>query len=198
MRFDRRYRNPNFLQKIVEHFKIEEYGTKFPADVFDPNALHAEDYYDALGALRALSHLVQALQPRKSPVTSAPASFVVYLGYGAGSWAVFLLLPPEALRARNKHLAEPMRRSSVGGTRESASNESLQTKLRSYGSLQLADMRFCRCAASAQRKATDQRDAKRTAVEFTSAGAQPATVAAAAVASAGLVRTPPPLQPSGY
>jgi hypothetical protein len=49
-----RYRNPDFLQKVVESVKIYEYGTRFAPEVFDPRNLHPEDFYDALCA-RALA-----------------------------------------------------------------------------------------------------------------------------------------------
>ena len=42
----RGYRNPDFLQKMVEHFGIKECGTCFAKELFDPDALPKEDYYD--------------------------------------------------------------------------------------------------------------------------------------------------------
>jgi hypothetical protein len=49
LRKSKGYRNPDFLQKIVEHFGIVEHGSGYPAAVFDPAGLNAEDFYDALG-----------------------------------------------------------------------------------------------------------------------------------------------------
>jgi len=44
------YRNPDFLQRAVDHFGVSEYATALPPAVFDPSALASEDFYDALGA----------------------------------------------------------------------------------------------------------------------------------------------------
>lgn len=48
LRSSRPYRNPDFLSHTVKHFELDPHGTCYPADVFDPNALHQEDYYDKL------------------------------------------------------------------------------------------------------------------------------------------------------
>ena len=50
LRKSKGYRNPDFLQKIVEFFGIREHGSCYPRELFDPDALLAEDYYDALTA----------------------------------------------------------------------------------------------------------------------------------------------------
>jgi HCNGP-like protein len=42
LRQSRAYRNPSFLQKMVEHSDIKEFGSNFPAEVFDPDNLHEE------------------------------------------------------------------------------------------------------------------------------------------------------------
>ena len=42
----RGYKNPDFLQHCVKHDNIDQYGSCFPKDVFDPAGLPAEDYYD--------------------------------------------------------------------------------------------------------------------------------------------------------
>ena len=44
LRSSRPYRNPDFLSHTVKHFELDPHGTCYPADVFDPNALHQEDY----------------------------------------------------------------------------------------------------------------------------------------------------------
>ncbi len=41
----RAYKNPDFLQKMVEHFGIEDIGSCYPKEVFDPTHLPKEDYY---------------------------------------------------------------------------------------------------------------------------------------------------------
>ena len=48
LRSSRPYRNPDFLSHTVKHFELDPHGTCYPKDVFDPNALHKEDYYDKL------------------------------------------------------------------------------------------------------------------------------------------------------
>ena len=47
----RRYKNPDFLQKMVDHFGIDHVGSCFPKEVFDPKKLPEEDYYDRYTAL---------------------------------------------------------------------------------------------------------------------------------------------------
>ena len=48
LRSSRGYRNPDFLSHTVKHFELDPHGTCYPADIFDPNALHKEDFYDRL------------------------------------------------------------------------------------------------------------------------------------------------------
>ena len=50
LRKSKGYRNPDFLQKIVDFFGIHEHGSCYPREVYDPDALLGEDYYDALTA----------------------------------------------------------------------------------------------------------------------------------------------------
>lgn len=50
LRSSRPYRNPDFLSHTVKHFELDPHGTCYPSDVFDPNALQKEDYYDRLMA----------------------------------------------------------------------------------------------------------------------------------------------------
>ena len=42
LRHARGYRNPDFLQKMVDDLEIHNAGSNFPKDVFDPDALHKE------------------------------------------------------------------------------------------------------------------------------------------------------------
>ncbi|KAI7842049.1 hypothetical protein COHA_004248 [Chlorella ohadii] len=48
IRKSRGYRNPEFFAKMVEHLEIDQYGTSFAPEVFDPKSLPPEDYLDAL------------------------------------------------------------------------------------------------------------------------------------------------------
>jgi hypothetical protein len=43
IRKDRRWQNPKFLQKSVEYFDLEQYGTCLSPDVWDPSAVSDED-----------------------------------------------------------------------------------------------------------------------------------------------------------
>ena len=45
LKAERGYRNPSFLQKMVDHHEIDQYGSGFPKDIFDPNSLNQEVNY---------------------------------------------------------------------------------------------------------------------------------------------------------
>ena len=61
LRKSKGYRNPDFLQKIVEFFGIREHGSCYPPELFDPDGLPKEDYYDAITATqRALTESREA------------------------------------------------------------------------------------------------------------------------------------------
>lgn len=42
------FRNPAFLEKMVEHFALDSFGTLLPAHVWDPHNLPREDFVDAI------------------------------------------------------------------------------------------------------------------------------------------------------
>ena len=42
LKAERGYRNPSFLQKMVDHHEIDQYGSGFPQEIFDPNSLQQE------------------------------------------------------------------------------------------------------------------------------------------------------------
>ena len=48
LRRSRGFRNPDFLAGATTHFGVDERGTMFAPDVFDPSALRGEDFYDHL------------------------------------------------------------------------------------------------------------------------------------------------------
>jgi HCNGP-like protein len=48
LRSDRRYKNPDFLQKMVDHFEIAEWGSNFDKEKWDPHGLPKEDFFDEL------------------------------------------------------------------------------------------------------------------------------------------------------
>jgi hypothetical protein len=43
------YRNPDFLQHAVRYQEIDQIGTCFSKDVFDPYGYDKADYYDEIG-----------------------------------------------------------------------------------------------------------------------------------------------------
>lgn len=45
---DKRYRNPRFMEKIVDEMGIYKYGTCFCPEVFDPRSFPPEDYLPAI------------------------------------------------------------------------------------------------------------------------------------------------------
>lgn len=50
LRASRQYRNPDFLTKMVQAVDVREAASNFPPELFDPDALHKEDFYEALKA----------------------------------------------------------------------------------------------------------------------------------------------------
>ena len=42
----RDYTNPVFLEKMITHFDIDQYGTCFDPSIFSPKSLRREDFYD--------------------------------------------------------------------------------------------------------------------------------------------------------
>ncbi len=51
----RAYRNPDFLQKMVDFFGIDHTGTCYSPDVWDPKRLPPEDFYDRCGCSKLLA-----------------------------------------------------------------------------------------------------------------------------------------------
>ncbi|KAG2444532.1 hypothetical protein HXX76_001278 [Chlamydomonas incerta] len=76
------FRNPDFLQKLVEHFNIKELGSAFPPDVFQPDELPAEDTIEAL--LRALEREQERrARAREAQVVAGTARIDFSKGAGA-------------------------------------------------------------------------------------------------------------------
>lgn len=42
------FRNPSIYEKLIDHCSIDEFGTNFPPDVYDPHAWGPESYYESL------------------------------------------------------------------------------------------------------------------------------------------------------
>lgn len=45
------YRNPYFLQYAVRYQEIDQIGTCFSKEVFDPHGYDKSDFYDAIGMI---------------------------------------------------------------------------------------------------------------------------------------------------
>ena len=48
LRKSRGYRNPDFLQKMVDYFGVDELGTCFSSEIWDPHSLPKEDFKEDL------------------------------------------------------------------------------------------------------------------------------------------------------
>lgn len=49
IRYSKQYKNPDILEKLVEHCGVQEIGTNYPQDIFNPAAFQPSDYYEAIG-----------------------------------------------------------------------------------------------------------------------------------------------------
>jgi hypothetical protein len=47
IRSNKEFGNPYILNKVVEHFNIDQFGTNFPKEVFDPSDVTAVSCYCA-------------------------------------------------------------------------------------------------------------------------------------------------------
>lgn len=45
LRQNRKWCNPDFLEKMVRFYDLDQYGSSFAAEVWNPKALHEEDYW---------------------------------------------------------------------------------------------------------------------------------------------------------
>ncbi|KAI5071382.1 hypothetical protein GOP47_0013633 [Adiantum capillus-veneris] len=48
LRKSKGYRNPDFLQRAVKHQEIDQIGSRFSKEIFDPHGYDSSDFYDAL------------------------------------------------------------------------------------------------------------------------------------------------------
>ncbi|KAL1523206.1 hypothetical protein AB1Y20_018158 [Prymnesium parvum] len=46
------FRNPDILEKLVNFFEVREFGTNYPASLYDPSELTKEEHYDRLEEAR--------------------------------------------------------------------------------------------------------------------------------------------------
>ena len=63
LRNNRAYRNPNFMEKIVDVFGISQYGSCFNKEVFDPEGMPQEDYLVSIKARLERRVRRSAVQP---------------------------------------------------------------------------------------------------------------------------------------
>eukprot|EP01080_Neovahlkampfia_damariscottae_P003497 gene3497-6145_t len=42
------FSNPKILENIIQHFEIEQYGSNYSKEVYNPLAINREDFYDKL------------------------------------------------------------------------------------------------------------------------------------------------------
>lgn len=49
LRAHREYTNPDFLQQLVKNYHLQEAGTAFPPEIFDPTSLPADDFAGGRG-----------------------------------------------------------------------------------------------------------------------------------------------------
>ena len=49
LRKSKGYRNPDFLQRAVKYKEIDQIGSCFKKEIFDPHGYDPSDFYDALG-----------------------------------------------------------------------------------------------------------------------------------------------------
>ncbi|KAG2493595.1 hypothetical protein HYH03_008113 [Edaphochlamys debaryana] len=80
------FRNPDFLQKLVDHFHITQHGSAFPPEIFDPTTLPDEDRIEQL--LRALEREQERrarLREQQAAAGTARIDFTRAAGAGAGA-----------------------------------------------------------------------------------------------------------------
>jgi hypothetical protein len=44
------FKNPDILEKLITFCEINEIGSNYPKDIFDPMGFHPSDFYDELGS----------------------------------------------------------------------------------------------------------------------------------------------------
>ncbi|KAI9199292.1 HCNGP-like protein-domain-containing protein [Polychytrium aggregatum] len=45
------FRNPSIMSKLIEYLDLDEYGSNYPKDMYDPHGFPPETYHDELGEL---------------------------------------------------------------------------------------------------------------------------------------------------
>jgi hypothetical protein len=78
LRSSKDYRNPEFFKKMVEYWEIDEHGTAFTPDMFDPRALPQEDSIEELK-----KELAAAEQKKKAERAAGTSKIDFTKGSGA-------------------------------------------------------------------------------------------------------------------
>eukprot|EP00741_Cyanophora_paradoxa_P025098 tig00000342_g24226.t1 len=98
LRANKNFRNPAILEKLVEYWGIDEIGSNYPRDKFDPHAFDMEEFYDALAVRqRKAMEAKERAQANRSAVEFAPGGLQTTLLTDAG-----LLRPRPAAGAEGK------------------------------------------------------------------------------------------------
>jgi len=67
------FRNPSIYEKLLVHCDIDELGSNFPSEIFDPHAFRKEDYYDEL-ARKQTEAMHKLEKEKKKPESTASAA----------------------------------------------------------------------------------------------------------------------------
>lgn len=110
LRKHRKWNNPDFLEKMVNYYNLNQYGTSLNPEVWDPKAIPEEDYWQSLAQQLAAKKRQRGeqvrftsagqQQPVAAAVTSAAAAAaaaVMAMGQvpGPGAAAAPKMLPPD-------------------------------------------------------------------------------------------------------
>ena len=89
----RAWNNPDFLEKMVDHFQLQQYGSCFPKEIWDAENLPPEDTWKELQQQIAVAEERKAAE-RKAGVVSFQSGGTLPGGGTAGGLAAGGGLPP--------------------------------------------------------------------------------------------------------
>jgi hypothetical protein len=72
VRSARRFRNPDLLEKLVAYLDVQQAGTNYPAELYDPTAFGPEEYYEQLERARRQLEEQQSREPPQPAASQAP------------------------------------------------------------------------------------------------------------------------------
>ena len=91
LRASKEYRNPEFFRKMIEYWEIDEYGTAFAPEIFNPAALSAED------TIEAMKNELTKQEERKREARAAGTSRIEF-SKGTAATAAAAAVPPPQLQ----------------------------------------------------------------------------------------------------